>query len=79
MNFREMLLQFGDKIDTYPEKNFKKFRAVYLTKEDFTYDKIFGVSQACAGLFLWATAVDKFQKVRKEVGPKEQALKQAES
>lgn len=44
MNFREMLLQFGDKIDTYPEKNFKKFRAVYLTKEDFTYDKIYGVS-----------------------------------
>lgn len=36
-----MLLQFGDKIDTYPEKNFKKFRAVYLTKEDFTYDKIY--------------------------------------
>lgn len=27
---------------------------------------------------MWATAVDKFQKVKKEVGPKEQALKQAE-
>ena len=60
MNFKDQLKNYGNNIDSIPEKIFLKFRKVYLGNEEFNFARIEQVSKSCASLFTWATATDKF-------------------
>jgi len=77
MSFKDQLKNYGDTIADKPEKMFIKFRKVYMSMEEFNFNRIEQVSKSCASLFTWATATEKFQRVKKEVGPKEKALSEA--
>lgn len=62
---------------TIPEKIFVKLRNTYLKDENFNKDTVMKVSEACGTLFEWVVATDSFQKVKKEVIPKEKKLAEA--
>lgn len=76
MSFLQDLINFP--VETTPEKRFVKLREVYITKKTFNKDDIIRVSEAASSIFVWVSAIDKFQKVKKEVAPKEKKLKGAE-
>ena len=75
MKFLEKLMDFD--VTKIPEKRFIQFRNSYLKDENFNRDNVMKVSEACCTLFTWATAIDKFQQVKKVVGPKEKKLAEA--
>jgi hypothetical protein len=52
-------------------------RNTYLKDENFNKEAVMKVSEACATLYEWITATDAFQKVKKEVIPKEKSLAEA--
>ena len=45
----------------------------------FTKENVLSVSLAATSLLIWVLAIEKFAKVKKIVGPKEIALKEAEA
>ena len=45
----------------------------------FTKENVLSVSLAATSLLIWVLAIEKFAKVKKIVGPKEIALKEAET
>lgn len=59
------------------EKVFIKLRNTYLKDENFNKEAVLKVSEACATLYEWVVATDSFQKVKKEVAPKEKRLAEA--
>ena len=62
---------------TVAEKVFVKLRNTYMKDENFNKDAVMKVSEACATLYEWIAATDSFQKVKKEVIPKEKRLAEA--
>jgi len=76
MTFTQDLISFD--VSTVPEKRFIKLREVYISKKTFNKADIIKVSEAASSIFVWVAAIDKFQKVKKEVAPKEKKLKEAE-
>jgi len=50
-----------------------------LSDPKFTKENVLSVSLAATSLLIWVLAIEKFAKVKKIVGPKEIALKEAES
>lgn len=56
-----------------------KLKTTYLNNPDFTKEKIQSVSVAATTLLVWVVATEKFAQVKKVVGPKEKALKEAEA
>jgi hypothetical protein len=50
-----------------------------ITKEDFDPKKVLKVSKAAFGLASWVRAMDTYDRVAKVVGPKKQALGEAEA
>lgn len=54
-------------------------RTTYLSDPKFTKENVSNVSLAATSLLIWVLAIEKFAKVKKIVGPKEIALKEAES
>jgi dynein heavy chain len=77
MNFLDELIEF--KVETILDKTWNKLRKNYLSSPDFTKEKVQGVSLAATSLLEWVIAVEKFAGVKKVVGPKEIALREAES
>ena len=76
MSFTQDLINFA--VETTPEKRFTKLRENYISKKTFNKADIIRVSEAAGSIFVWVTAIDKFQKVKKEVAPKEKKLLGAE-
>lgn len=64
--------------DNIPQRITNKIRQQYKTHEKFTYEKAQNASTACVSLYQWVTAMDTYDKVAKEVAPKQERLKQAE-
>jgi len=50
-----------------------------LSDPKFTKENVLSVSLAATSLLIWVLAIEKFAKVKKIVGPKEIALKEAET
>ena len=77
MNFLESLVEFVP--ETVTDKKWQKLRQVYLSDPKFTKENVLSVSLAATSLLIWVLAIEKFAKVKKIVGPKEIALKEAET
>lgn len=79
LKFLEKLLDYRKTIDQVPEKRFFKLRQTYITDPNFNKEKVHSVSQAAEAIVVWILATDKFQQIKKVVGPKEKKLREAES
>jgi dynein heavy chain len=77
MTFLSDLLDFNT--DNVPDRRLAKLKQTYLSNPDFTKEKVAAVSQAATCLLTWVIATEKFAMVKKIVGPKEKALKEAEA
>jgi dynein heavy chain len=77
MNFLNNLFNYDT--DAIPDWVMARLRTEYLARSDFNEDRLALVSQACATLYKWMVALDKFTKVKKEIAPKEKKLKEAEA
>lgn len=76
MNFLDSLIEFSP--ETVTDKRWQKLRQTYLNDPNFTKEKVANISLAATSLLIWVLAIEKFAKVKKIVGPKEIALKEAE-
>lgn len=65
MDFKEQLISYSEGIDEYPEARFKKFRQTYLKIDKYNKADVQNASDAALALYTWATAIDKFQTVKK--------------
>ncbi|CAK85038.1 unnamed protein product (macronuclear) [Paramecium tetraurelia] len=77
MTFIQEMLEFD--VTKVQERRLQKLKQTYLSNPDFTKEKIMNVSQAATTLLVWVVATEKFAQVKKVVGPKEKALKEAEA
>ncbi|TPX35722.1 hypothetical protein SmJEL517_g02025 [Synchytrium microbalum] len=75
--FLEQLKSF-DK-DNIPPAIIKKIRATFIPNPDFKPDKVRSASSAAEGLCNWIIAMEAYDRVAKEVAPKQEALAKAES
>jgi len=58
MNFKEMLIDF--KVESVPEKKWKKYKETYLGNAEYNEDKVKSVSTAALAIYTWASASEKF-------------------
>lgn len=72
MNFLNDLIDY--EVDNKPEKIFLKLRKVYLAEETFNEENIKKVSEDAAYIYRWVMAIDKYQKVKKNINPKKKKL-----
>ncbi|TPX37761.1 hypothetical protein SeMB42_g06896 [Synchytrium endobioticum] len=75
--FLEQLKSF-DK-DNIPAATVKKIRATYIPNPDFKPEKVRAASSAAEGLCNWIVAMEAYDRVAKEVAPKQEALAKAEA
>ena len=75
--FLESLKTF-DK-DDIPAPVIKKIRATYIPNPEFKPEKVRNASSAAEGLCSWIVAMEAYDRVSKEVAPKQAALKLAEA
>ena len=65
-------------IKKVPESRFFKLRDKYFTQKEFTKDNILKQSEAAGSIYQWIIAIDQYQKVKKNVDPKEKKLVEAQ-
>lgn len=77
VKFLDSLINF-DK-DNVPQRIMDRIRKNYLSNPSFVPEKIKSASTACEGLSKWVHAISKYDEVVKVIGPKREALAQAEA
>jgi dynein heavy chain len=76
--------QFLDKLKTYDkdalasDKQLTKKMQKYIKRDDFTFEKVYGVSKAAGSLCKWVKAMDIYGRVAREIEPKKLKLRGAE-
>ncbi|XP_063709228.1 dynein axonemal heavy chain 12-like [Culicoides brevitarsis] len=76
MNFLQSLMEF-DK-DNIPLEIINKIRSDFIANKDFDPKIIRKSSRACEGLCNWIIAIDKYDRIAREVAPKKAKLASAE-
>eukprot|EP01138_Halocafeteria_seosinensis_P015539 gb/GECG01015857.1/.p1 GENE.gb/GECG01015857.1/~~gb/GECG01015857.1/.p1 ORF type:complete len:1604 (+),score=253.95 gb/GECG01015857.1/:1-4812(+) len=76
--------KFLDRLTNYDKDNIDpkiiaKIRKTYIPDPEFDPDRVAKAAKAAAGMASWVHAMDKYERVAKEVAPKKEALKKAEA